>query len=165
MAIYTVFKPPARDTDSVDHAERFTFVRDGFSWPAFLFSPLWMLRYRLILELIAWVLLIAAVVVLARQLPMSSATTWTLFVLIALLIGFEASTLRQWALRRRRWLELGIVAADDVEGAERRFFDHWTASGAAVTVTSPGGRYPAAGARAPGNPDVIGSFPQPGVTR
>jgi hypothetical protein len=150
MAIYTVFEPAARDPDdSVDHARRFTFVRDGFSWPAFLFGPLWMLRYGLILELIVWLLLIASVVVLGRQLPMSSTTTWTLFVLIALLVGFEASTLRHWALRRRRWRELGIVAADDLEGAERRFFDRWTVGEMARPISL----------------DVIGSFPQPGVTR
>jgi Protein of unknown function (DUF2628) len=165
MAIFTVFEPPARDLDSVEHAGRFTFVRDGFSWPAFLFGPLWMLRYWLILELIAWVVLIAAVVILARLLPMSSTTTWTLFALIALLIGFEASTLRRWALRRRGWLELGIVAADDLEGAERRFFDRWTTGEGTRTVAPRDGGHRAAGSRWPAAPDVIGSFPQPGATR
>jgi uncharacterized protein DUF2628 len=123
------------------------------------------LRYWLILELIAWVVLIAAVVVLARLLPMSSSTTWMLFALIALLIGFEASTLRRWVLRRRGWLELGIVAADDLEGAERRFFDRWTAGEGTTNVLPSDGGYRPVGSRFPVAPDVIGSFPQPGVTR
>src|SRR5262249_8172381 len=56
MAVYTVHEPPRRNGDAFAHTERFTFVRDGFAWPAFLFAPLWMLRYRLWLALIVYLL-------------------------------------------------------------------------------------------------------------
>ena len=162
MAIYAVFEPPVRDQEGVDYAERFAFVRDGFSWAAFLFGPLWMLRHLLIIELIGWIVLVAVLAVTARLLPLPSDATWLLLLLLAILIGLEASTLRQWALQRRGWRELGVVAADDIATAERRFFDNWAAGDAMVTVpVAPR----AGGPRAPQSSDVIGLFPEPGVNR
>ena len=46
--------------------------------------------------------------------------------LVALLIGFEAATLRRWTLARRGWKTLGFVVGEDAEMAERRFFAEWT---------------------------------------
>ena len=74
MAIYAVFEPPVRDEEDADYAERFAFVRDGFSWAAFFFGPLWMLRHLLIIELIAWLVLVGALAVLARLVPLPSDT-------------------------------------------------------------------------------------------
>ena len=54
MPVYTVHEPPPRDSDdAADAADRFVFVRDGFSFWAFLFAPLWMLWHRLWLVLLA----------------------------------------------------------------------------------------------------------------
>ncbi len=41
------------------------------------------------------------------------------------MIGLEASTLRRFTLRRRGWRNVGVVSGDDLEDAERRFFDAW----------------------------------------
>ena len=46
--------------------------------------------------------------------------------LVALLIGFEAATLRRWKLTRRGWQMLGFVVGEDVEMAEQRFFAEWS---------------------------------------
>jgi Protein of unknown function (DUF2628) len=164
MAIYAVFEPPVRDEEHVDYAERFAFVRDGFSWAAFLFGPFWMLRHLLIGELIGWTILVVAIAILARLVPLPSDTIWLVLVLLAILVGLEAATLRQWALRRRGWHEAGIVAADDLEAAERRFFDGWVAGDGAMTALTPA-RSRLAGTRAPHGSDVIGLFPEPGVNR
>ena len=51
--VYSVFEPPERGGDAADHMERFMFVRDGFSFAAFLFGPLWFLWHRLWLALLA----------------------------------------------------------------------------------------------------------------
>ncbi len=125
MSIYTVHEPPRRETESPAHAERFVFVRDGFSWAAFLFGPLWMLRHRLWLVLVLYVLFIAVLAYGLRALEASVFTAVAAGVLVALLIGIEASTLRRWKLARRRWTNLGVVVGDDLEAAERRFFDAW----------------------------------------
>ena len=60
--------------------------------------------------------------------------------LLALLMGFEAASLRRWTVSRRNWRQLDIVVADDEETAERRFFDRWTAKQRALSQRSIGGR-------------------------
>ena len=57
MAVYTVHEPPLRGAPAPD-PERFVFVRDGFSFWALLFGPLWMLRHRMWLVLLGYVLLV-----------------------------------------------------------------------------------------------------------
>jgi hypothetical protein len=61
MPIYTVHEPPRRDDELLAHTARFRFVRDGFHFWAFLLAPFWMLRHRLWLELIAYLLLVGGV--------------------------------------------------------------------------------------------------------
>src|SRR5436190_16566971 len=118
MAVYSVFEPPARADDGADHSERFAFVRDSFSWGACIFGPFWMLRHRLFLVLLLWIALAIAIAVVARVLSVPSGSGAAAILLLAVLIGFEASTLRRWTLWRRGWRDLGIVVADDLEAAE-----------------------------------------------
>jgi hypothetical protein len=158
MAIYTVHEPPRRAADLLAHTERFRFVRDGFSWSAFLFGPLWMIRHRLWLVLVIYLIASAALVAALRA---SGASPLGIVLgegLVALLVGMEASTLRRWTLGRRRWANRGVVVGDDLEAAERRFFDAWVNDPearrfAAVPVTRPA---------LAATHDVMGLFPEPG---
>jgi hypothetical protein len=74
------------------------------------------------------------------------------------LVGIEASSLLRWKLSRRGFEQVGIVVGDDLEEAERRFFDQWedepARTAAAAAAPSPFGPAPASG-------DIIGLFPQP----
>jgi hypothetical protein len=97
--------------------------------------------------------------------------------MIALLLGFEAASLRRWTLSRRKWRQLDIVVADDEETAERRFFDRWTAKqrglandqlavergGPPPTRDIPGQPF----SKPPPSPrnEIIGLFPEPGGSR
>ena len=47
MTVYMVFEPPRAGGDPVTRAERIVFVRDRFSWGAFLLGPIWLLWRRL----------------------------------------------------------------------------------------------------------------------
>ena len=47
MLTFTVHEPPDPPADRIDRAERLAFVRDGFSWSAALFTPVWLLAHRL----------------------------------------------------------------------------------------------------------------------
>ena len=126
MAVYTVHEPPPRGASAPD-PERFVFVRDGFSFSALLFGPLWMLRHRMWLVLLGYVLLVGGLDWALRQAQASALLTASVNALFALLIGIEAATLRRFTLARRGFANIGIVVGDDLELAERRFFDAWIA--------------------------------------
>jgi hypothetical protein len=135
MAAYSVFAPPLAHAGSAG-AERFKFIRDGFSWSAFILGPIWMVFHRLVL----------------------SGTASLVSLLVALLIGLEASSLRSWTLKRRGWREIGIVVADELEAAERRFFDELHNQDAVYGTLVPG--RVAILDRPQGASDVIGLFPE-----
>jgi hypothetical protein len=82
---------------------------------------------------------------------------------LALLVGFEAGTLRRWKLSRGGWTNLGVVVGDSLEDAERRFFDGWTRARTARQPVPP----PAASTfRMPQQvTDIVGLFPEPGARR
>ena len=172
MAIYTVHEPPPRADERAPDPGRFVFVRDGFYFWAFLLGPLWMLRHRLWLVLLGYIVVIIALHVGLRALGASTTVITVASVPFALLIGFEAATLRRFALARRRWRNVGTVVGDDLELAERRFFDAWLGqhpvSGASAGGEPRGASPPLAGTaprRPPPSPGVIGLFPQPGAPR
>jgi Protein of unknown function (DUF2628) len=158
MAVYTVHEPPRRNDDALAHTERFTFVRDGFSWPAFLFAPLWMIRYRLWLAFIVYLIILFALGASTRVL---GGGDWLLAIslLVSLLVGFESSSLRRYGLARRGWKTLGVVVGDDLEAAERRFFDAWATGGVPPPAPSPAVEPVGP---APSGP-IIGLFPEPGA--
>jgi hypothetical protein len=80
------------------------------------------------------------------------------------LIGLEASTLRSWTLKRRGWREIGIVVADELEAAERRFFDELRDQDRMGFGTPVPGRI-AMLDQAQGGSEVIGLFPEPRGSR
>jgi hypothetical protein len=175
MSIYTVYEPPLKAHESAPNPERFVFVRDGFSFWAFLLAPWWMLRHRLWLALTGYVILAIALSVALRFAGASTTVTLIAGALFSLLVGFEAATLRRFKLSRRGWKNVGIVVGDDLESAERRFFDAWVNKSwvnkswadPSAADGAPRASSPAMGvsmARRPSS-EVIGLFPQPGAPR
>ena len=169
MSVYTVHEPPLRAGAAASDVERFAFVRDGFSWWAFLFAPLWMLRHRMWLVLIGYVVVAGAIEAPVRMSGAPALAASLIGILLGFLVGLEAGTLRRFTLSRRGWKNLGVVSGDDREDAERRFFDVWlrrksSPSGGPPAPTPPSP--PAAPIqRPPRGPDVIGLFPEPGAPR
>jgi hypothetical protein len=164
MTVYMVFEPPGVGGDPVGRAERTVFVRDRFSWGAFLLGPIWLAWRRLWLALLGYVV-VAGLVAAGLRLAGTGANWRSLaLALIGILLGLEAANLRRWALMRRGWRDLGIVIGDDLEAAERRFFDAHAARGAARPEIVPPPPSPPPVPPGP-VPDVIGLFPQPGANR
>ena len=164
MPTFTVHQPPPRLGEAASAPERFVFVRDGFHFWAFALTPFWLLRYRLWL---AFAIYFAAGILLGVALRLIGAGTTVQLLaglLVALLIGFEAATLRRWKLTRRGWKMLGFVVGEDIEMAERRFFAEWTKDAnkraSALPPLAPEPVYPAPVRRATPS-DVIGLFPEP----
>jgi hypothetical protein len=176
MPVYTVHAPVATDA-GVRATDRFVFVRDGFHFWAAVFGPVWLIWHRLWLALIGWIVVIVAVTLGLAALGAGGTAIFLVDLLLALLMGFEAASLRRWTLSRRNWRQLDIVVGDDEEAAERRFFDRWTAKQRALSndqsAVDRGGPPPTrdipgqAFSRPPPVPpsEIIGLFPEPGASR
>ena len=168
MPIYTVHAPPPRKDESAADPERFAFVRDGFHFWAFLLAPLWMLLAPAVAGAAALRCRHrrrhgrrCALLGVVRR----GEIRWSAL-LIALLVGFEAATLRRWTLRGAAGAISASWSAEDLEDAERRFFDDWVdarerAAGRAASRSrrSPRRRAP------PAQPTSIGLFPAAGRRR
>src|SRR5262249_55853951 len=170
MFILTVYEPPPETHETAPHPEPLRFLRGRLSVWAFLLTPWWMLRHRLWLALTGYVIVAIALAVALRSLGASTGVTITVAALLSFLVGFEAATLRRFTLSRRGWRNVGIVVGDDLESAERRFFDAWVHKPWADQSSvdgAPRASSPAMGvpmARRPSS-EVIGLFPQPGAPR
>jgi hypothetical protein len=160
MTVYTVHEPPPRKGQADADTDRFAFVRDGFYFWAFLLGPLWMIWRRLWLVLLLYLLVTTALQVALHMLGVSGAVKFIVGFLIALIVGFEASTLRRWTYGRRGWRNTGVVVAPSVEAAERRFFDSWVVDGVPRTSAAPA-RTMRPPAPASHSPQVLGLFPEP----
>jgi hypothetical protein len=169
MPTYTVHAPRPRQGETTGAPERFLFVRDGFYVWAFLLAPLWLLLHRLWLAFIIYVVGYGLVGIGLATLRASSNTYLIIGLLIALLVGFEASSIWRWTLARRGWTTLGFVIGEDAEMAEQRFFGEWSkraTNAPSNPAASPEPKYSTPVRRGPPSPsDVIGLFPEPGAQR
>jgi uncharacterized protein DUF2628 len=176
MPVYTVHAPVGNNVD-LAATDKFAFVRDGFHFWAAVASVIWLAWHRLWLALIGWIVLTVAIDYGLAKLGVGRGTILIVNVVLALLLGFEAASLKRWTLSRGRWRQLDIVVADDEESAERRFFDRWATShrglvndqrsvdrgGPPPTRNIPGQPF----SRPPPLPQggIIGLFPEPGGSR
>jgi hypothetical protein len=167
MSIYTVHEPPPRKNETSADPERFVFVRDGFYYWAFLFGPLWMLWRRLWLVATLYCVVAVGLQLGLWAIDANAAVRALVALLLALLIGFEAGSLRRWTLTRRGWKNLGTVVGDDMETAEQRFFSAWLSEAREPLSPAPKmslsreiARETLKQAR-----DIIGLFPEPGAPR
>jgi hypothetical protein len=169
MPVYTVHAPKSAETSPVA-TDRFVFVRDGFHVWAFIAGPFWLLFHRLWLALLGYLVLSFAGEIGLSMLGIAAGPRMLVMFVIALLMGFEASSLRRWSLSRGKWRQLDVIVADNPEAAERRFFDRWANRRREDSYSTDRGappptRHVAAQPFSRGPEDVIGLFPQPGVTR
>lgn len=120
MRIYTVHLR----REGLDPDRDIVLVKEGFCWPALLFSALWALWCRLWWVALGFfavqVALTGAVTLLGLD-PLSKAA---ISLGLAVIIGFVANDLRRWTLRRQGFVEAAVVVAGGRDEAERRFYDH-----------------------------------------
>jgi hypothetical protein len=170
MPVYTVHGGQMAQSRLDASDDRITLVRDGFHFWAFAMTLVWLVWHRLWWALLGYIAFSVAVAFLLSSLGVSGGSRMAVMVVISLLVGFEASSLWRWTLSRGKWRQLDVVVADDVEAAERRFFDRWANRRREHSYSTDRGappptRHVAAQPFSRGPEDVIGLFPQPGVTR
>ena len=111
---------------ALDNREGLILVKEGFCWPAFLFSLIWALWHRLwivTLGLVATNLLIS---VLASQIGTNEAVIIVVSFSIALLLGFMGNDFRRSKLEKHGFTERGLVMGHTAEAAMRRYLEAQT---------------------------------------
>lgn len=119
MPIWTVHAPPAAQA-SAEPADDLVFIREGFSWAAFLVPPIWTLRHGLWLATALWLAAEIAISLVGSR--FGAAVGWPLWLGFAILFALEARNFRRAKLERTGWEMVGIVDARRLKEAERRFF-------------------------------------------
>jgi hypothetical protein len=108
---------------SADAESDFYVVKEGFSWPALIFTAFWALWHRMWL---VFVILLVAGVALEFALTISGADEISALAIslgYSLFVGFGANDWRRRSLARRGMQLMGIVAAPDAEAALHRYVD------------------------------------------
>ncbi|WP_230531720.1 DUF2628 domain-containing protein [Microvirga roseola] len=127
MTTYTLHLPrDARPGDPMplDEAE---LVEDSFSWGAFFFTFLWFFVHRLWLAGLGVLALLVAFNALLNLLNVEPTAAFVAQLLLQVLIGLEASSLRRWTLARHGRPAVDAVAAADRDEAEVKAFARWLA--------------------------------------
>lgn len=148
MLTFTVHEPPNPPPDRLDRADALVFVKDGFSWGAAVLAPLWMLAHRLWWPLLGYIALSGAFELFRWGTGFDQRWIVLATVALNLLVGFEADTLKRWALEKRGWRTLASVSGRTVDECERRFFEAWLPGQpiiAPAAASAPARRWPVIG--------------------
>lgn len=148
MASYLVMTPPG----GADEPDSARFIRDGFSFWAFVFPLFWMLWHRMWLYALLLFLVIAFIGAFAEDLRAPGAIAIAQFAL-SLLVGLESGTIREAHLRSKGWALRAAFTAESLDQAEEIYF-----SSASWPSPRPA---PAAGftpARGPADAPALGLF-------
>ena len=150
--MWTVWENPR--LDETRH-ERALFVRDGFSWGAFLIAPLWLLAHGMWLVLIAY-LAIGTALSLGAEAFIGEAAATIIGVGAAVWFAFEARAIRRWTLARRGYEMMAVVEGRTIADAERRYYGAAASEPAQFVAPS----YASASPYARTDVGVIGVFPE-----
>jgi Protein of unknown function (DUF2628) len=159
MVTYTLHVPEGTRPGDPDGLEKAELIKDGFSWGAFIFTFLWFFANRLWIAGLGVLVIVIAFAALLNAVDVRPLAGTAAQLLLLILIGLEANSLKRWTRARRGRPTVAVVAADDYEAAEEKAISQWLA--ASATVRPAAFVAPARGA-APalrGPEPVIGLFP------
>ena len=117
--IYTVYEKPELEEPSA----RVMLVREGFSWLALIFGLLWLLARGLWVASLVYAVALAVLVYLAQYAGMDDDALTLIPLFAQLVLGFVANDLQRESLQRRGYRFTGVVAAESVLAATRRYYD------------------------------------------
>lgn len=127
MRIYTIHLGPVpeegEDGGAVPAARDLVLVKEGFSWPAFLFTVLWALYHRLWLTAAALLVAGAALSGALEAWSPDDAVSAAVGLGYLLAIGNFANDWRRRELWQRGYEEAGVVAARRLDAAEHRVIE------------------------------------------
>jgi Protein of unknown function (DUF2628) len=168
MARYLVLLPAA-ETSIEARLKGAIFVREGFSYWAFLLGPFWFARHGHFLVALIYLVTLGAIGLALDTLGIEEIPTQIVMALIMGLIGLEAANLRVRDLEWRGFILSDLRVGDDLQSLERRFFEDALRPAAMVERAQlqpgfPNSRQSVAfgQASAIGKPSIIGLFPKQG---
>lgn len=156
MALYSVYLPSSGQMSTREIMGRAIFIRDGFSWGAFLVPALWLAYRRIWRWLLLYVLVQAGLIIGAMTIALNPGLSTVISLIVALFFGMSS---REWwgaALERRGFEMAGIVQGATAEDAERRFFDSYRSARPRNLVVQP---FSTSSSQPTRDPGVIGLFP------
>lgn len=139
LNVYTVHEEPNPVADRLDRAERLAFLRDGFSWPAALWTPMWLAGRQLWVPLAIYLAVAGGFGYLLHFFEFGVTEISILVAAVHLFVGFEAYQLERWSYERRGFSLAGTVAGRNKIECERRFFETWLPRQPIITATSKAG--------------------------
>lgn len=132
MRTYTFHLPSDAIAGESHGLETAILVPDGFSLRAFVFGPLWFFFHRLWLAGLGVLALLVAAGFAGRFLGLGSVSGFLITVLLLLLVGMEASSLRRWTYARRGRPARDAVVAHSAEEAEIKAVNRWLTAPAVI---------------------------------
>ncbi|MCW9032883.1 MAG: DUF2628 domain-containing protein [Rhodospirillales bacterium] len=97
-------------------------VKEGFSWPAFIFSLFWALWNQLWLVSLGLIGIQVLLNLILNTLNFGYGVQTAFSVALALFIGVFGNDLRRWTLKNRCGFdELGVVTGEKISDGEQRF--------------------------------------------
>lgn len=125
MTVFTVHEPPTTPPDRLDRAEAMVFLKDGFTWSAFLFGPLWLIANRLWLATLGYLAVGGLGYLILAAAGVDQALFGPFLIALNAVVGFEAHWLKTIKLEAGGWQTLGSVTGRGLADCERRFFEGW----------------------------------------
>jgi len=120
MPVWTVHAPPSPGM-SAEPTDDLIFIREGFSWAALVFAPLWAVAHRLWLAFGIW--LVAMILINLASVKVGEAIGWPLSIGFLVWFALEARDFQRAKLARGQWRLVSIVDAPTEELAEQRYFE------------------------------------------
>ena len=97
------------------------FVKEGISWTAVFFTPLWLFFHRMWLVLFATLVLYAIAIIAAEAVGLDAGPALSLVLVVNIIIALEGNNLRRWTLKRAGYQEIGVVTGRSLEHVKDGF--------------------------------------------
>jgi hypothetical protein len=159
MVTYTLHVPEGAQPGDPDGLEKAELIKDGFSWGAFIFTFLWFFANRLWIAGLGVLAVLIAFAALLNGLDVRPLAGTVAQLLLGILIGLEANSLKRWTRARRGRPAVAVVAADTFEAAEEKAIARWLAAGPARPMPAAAAAARGAAPAFRGSEPVIGLFP------
>lgn len=119
LRVYSIHLPPPYSAKG----EEPEALREGFNVLAFALTFLWALSYRLWIQAVMLVVIIAVLGATGYLLGLSATGEVIVALAFMIWVGMEGNDWRRRGMERRGWLDGGVIAADSADAALRRYWD------------------------------------------